>query len=55
MNANELADCIEDMDSKSFVSKAVTMLRQQQARIEELEKAQEYLVPDDVQIYGSEQ
>lgn len=46
MNANELADWIEELDSKLHLIdlfKAATMLRQQQAEIEALRKTIESL------------
>ena len=45
MNANELAEIIEHLENARYIgaSKAATMLRQQQALINQLEKTQDYL------------
>ena len=46
MNANELADKLQELDSKLHLIelfKSATMLRQQQALIKQLEKTQDYL------------
>jgi len=45
MNANELAEIIQHLENAKYVgaSKAATMLRQQQVRIEQLLETQDYL------------
>ena len=46
MNANELADKLQELDSKLHLIelfKSATMLRQQQVRIKQLEETQDYL------------
>ena len=59
MNANELAEIIEHLENARYIgaSKAATMLRQQQAEIEELKLAKKVILryaEEDIAKYKAE-